>query len=164
MAYLGIPVLGGMPDIPAVQEGNCKVQGGQGGASETAGCEETERRPAWSAGRELTSAGETERVTACLAERGCWRPGLVEVQSWGWRMVVEDHQLEEWRRWSWSQAREPRAGQSVEDQLEVEVRPEQSTEGRGLVEAESQAHHQDKVPWVEGRVPGGNCSVVSALQ
>ena len=47
------------------------------------------------------------------------------------------HQLEEWRMWSWSQAREPQAGQSVEDLLEL--CPEQSTEGRGLVEAESQA-------------------------
>ena len=65
MAYLDIPVLGGMPDIPAVQEGSCKVQGGQGGASERAGCGETEHRPAWSEGRELTSAGERELVTAC---------------------------------------------------------------------------------------------------
>ena len=81
MAYLDIPVLGGMPDIPAVQEGSCKVQGGQGGASETAGCEETEHQQASSEGRELTSAGETELEMACLAERGCWRPGQVEVQS-----------------------------------------------------------------------------------
>ena len=157
-----------IPDIRAVQAGSCRVPGARGeargGASERAGCEETERRPAWSAGRELTSAGETERVTACLAERGCWRPGLVEVQSWGWRMVVEDHQLEEWRRWSWSQARGPRAGQSVEAQLAVEVRPEQSIEGRGLVEAESRARHQGKGPGVGGSLPGGNCSVVSGLQ
>ena len=84
------------------------------------------------------------------------------------------HQLEGWRMWSWSQAREPRAGQSVEDQLEVEVRPEQSTEGRGLVEAESLAHHQHKLPGPEGNlvpelegnlVQGDNCSVVwEALQ
>ena len=88
----------------------------------------------------------------------------MEVQSLVWRKVVEVHQLEVWRRWSWSQAREPQAGQSVEDLTEVEVRPEQSIEGRALVEAESQAHHQDNlVLGVEGKLPGDNCSVVWAL-
>ena len=153
-----------IPGIPAVLAGSCKVRGdrqGGGGASERAGCEEMEHRPAWSEGRELTSAGERELVMACLAEPGCWRPGLVEVQSLVWRMVVEVHQLEVWRRWSWSQAREPQAGQSVEDLMEV--RPEQSIEVQALVEAESQAHHQDNlVPGVEGT--GDNCSVVWVLQ
>jgi len=79
-------------------------------------------------------------------------------------MVAEVHQLEVWRRWSWSQARELLAGQSVEDLLEVEVRPEQSTEARGLVEAGSPAQLQDKDPGVEGKVPGDNCSVVWDLQ
>lgn len=136
----------------------------RGEASGRAGREETERRPAWSAGRGRTSAGETGRVTACWAEPGCWRPGLAEVQSLVWRMVAEVHQLEVWRRWSWSQARELLAGQSVEDLLEVEVRPEQSTEARGLVEAGSPAQLQDKDPGVEGKVPGDNCSVVWDLQ
>ena len=54
-----------------------------------------------------------------------------------WRLVVEVRQLEVWKRWSWNQARESQTGQSVEDLLEY--CPEQSTEGRGLVEAESQA-------------------------
>ena len=48
---------------------------------------------------------------------------------------MEVRQLEVWKRWS--QARESQTGQSVEDLLEY--CPEQSTEGRGLVEAESQA-------------------------
>ena len=76
----------------------------------------------------------------------------MEVRSWGQRLEVEDPQLGEWRRSSWSRAREPRAGQSVEDLLEVEVRPEPSTEG--------QAHYQE-VPGLEGNLdPGDNCSVV----
>ena len=144
-----------------MQEDSCKVQGDRDGASETVGCEETEHQQASSEGRELTSAEETELVTACLAEQGCWRPGQVEVQSLVWMRVEGVHQLEEWRMWSWSQAREPQAGQSVEDQREVEVRPERSTEGRAQAEAESQAHYQDKVPGLEGNlVPGDNCSVV----
>ena len=68
MAYLDIPVLVDIPDILAVPAGSCKVRGdrqGEGGASERAGCGETEHRPAWSEGRELTSAGERELVTAC---------------------------------------------------------------------------------------------------
>ena len=72
--YLDIPVLVDIPDILAVLGGNCRVRGGRqggGGASERAGREETEHRPAWSEGRELTLAGERELVTACLAEPGC---------------------------------------------------------------------------------------------
>ena len=81
-----------------------------------------------------------------------------------WRLVVEVRQLEMWKRWSWNQARESQTGQSVEDLTEVEVRPEQSIEVRALVEAESQAHHQDNlVLGVEGNLPGDNCSVVWAL-
>ena len=53
-----------------------------------------------------------------------------------WRLVVEVRQLEVWKRWS--QVRESQTGQSVKDLLEY--CPEQSTEGRGLVEAESQAN------------------------
>ena len=85
IAYLDIlPELVDIPDILAVQAGSCRVPGGpraRGGASGRAGCEGREHRQAWSEGRELTSAGGRERVTACLAERGCWRPGLLEVQS-----------------------------------------------------------------------------------
>ena len=73
MTYLDIPELGGSPDILAVQEDSCKVQGGRDGESETVGCEETEHQQASSEGRELTLAEETELVTACLAEQGCWR-------------------------------------------------------------------------------------------
>ena len=152
-----------IPDIPAVQAGSCKVQGVRGGGSETAGCVEMVHRPASSEGRELTSAGERELVMACLAEPGCWMPGQVEAQSLVWRMVVEAHQPEVWRMWSWSQVRERQVGQSGEDLMEEEVRPEQSIEDRGRVEAELQAHHQDRALEEEGSLPGDNCSVVWAL-
>ena len=153
-----------IPDIRAEQGGSCREPGARGGASGRAGCGGREPRLAWSEGRGLTSAGGRERVTACLAGPGCWRPGLLEGRSWGWRLEVEDLQLGEWRRSSWSRAREPRAGQSEEALLEVEVLPGLSIEARGLVEAGSRARHQGKGPGVEGSLPGGNCSVVSVLQ
>ena len=80
------------------------------------------------------------------------------------RREGEDPQLGEWRRWSWSLAREPRAGQSEEALREVEVHPEQSIEARARGAAESRARHQDKVQGVEGSLPGDSCSEVSALQ
>ena len=69
-----------------------------------------------------------------------------------------------WRSRSWSQLWEPLAQQSLEDLMEVEVHPEQSIEARARGAAESRARHQDKVPGVEGSLPGDSCSEVSALQ